>query len=73
MNFPKMVFFAVLFAFFLYPVLDSFSFSRSIFAGSFFSTTGFIAIALYALANLCFAGYSYEYAQQKKAEDKTKG
>jgi len=69
MNFVKWALIAVLFALFFFPLMEMQSLGGSIFADSFFSSTGFLVIALAAMANLFFVVYSLEFGKKKDAEE----
>ncbi len=69
MNYLKWGIYSLLFAFFFYPLMEMASFNGSIFSERFFSLTGFIAVFLYALANIYQASYSIEYGKKKDAEE----
>jgi len=69
MNYLKWVLIAVLFALFFFPLMEMQSLGGSIFADSFFSSTGFLVVALVALTNLFFTNYSLEVGKKKDAEE----
>ena len=72
MNYVKWTLIAFIFALFFYPLMEFQAVSGSIFASSFFSSTGFLVIFLAALANLFFVVYSLEFGKKKDAEQNAK-
>ena len=69
MNYLKWALIAVIFALFFFPLMEMQSLGGSIFADSFFTSTGFLVVALAAMANLFFVNYSLEVGKKKDAEE----
>ena len=65
MNYLKWFLYAVVFMFFFYPLVEMASSSVEIFGRGFFSFTGFIAVFLFALTELLFAAYAYDFGRKK--------
>ena len=72
MNYLKWTLYAVIFMLFFYPLMEIQAFNGSVFASSFFTSTGFIVTLLFALSTLYFVVYSFEFGKKKDVEE-TKG
>ena len=73
MNYVKLGLYGVIFTLFLYPLMGMAAPGETIFISDFFTSTGFICVALFAITMIYFSAYSWEYGKKKSAADKKAG